>query len=227
MAAFRLFKYTAFTLLTVLLFSSCLKSGKEEPEQQSAVNIVNATIGTPQISFFINRTKVQGNPLQYTNETGYFITFPGNRDFDVAAEGIPDFILKTNLAFKENTYHTIYLVGENTAISALFTEDDLRSPPTGKAKIRFVNLSPDSGNLTLGLKNGSDLFADQAFKSASQFISIDPGVYDLQLKTSTGTVLVEKNVVIAAGTVYAALVNGLRAGTSNSPIGLQFRSINQ
>lgn len=221
-----LVKYTALALLTAFLFSSCMKSNNEEPELQSAVNIVNASIGMPQISFYINRTKVQGAPLQYTNESGYFITFPGNRDFDVSAEGITDFILKTNFAFKENTYHTVYIVGENSSISALFTEDDLRSPPTGKAKLRFVNLSPDSGNLTLGVKNGTDLFPDQAYKSASQFITVDPGGYDLQLKTGTGTVLLDKNVAIAAGSVYTVWVNGLRAGTSNSPIGLQFRAIN-
>lgn len=226
MSTFRLFKCTALTLLSVLIFSSCQKPIKEEPELQSAVNIVNATIGLPQITFYINRTLVQGAPLQYTNETGYFITFPGIRDFDVAADGMTDLVLKTSLTFKQNTYHTVFIVGENSALSTLFTEDDLSNPPAGKAKIRFVNVSPDSGDLTLGLKNGSNLFPNQAFKSASQFITVDPGVYDLQLKTSTGTVLVEKNVTIAAGTIYTTWAKGLRTGTSNSPIGLQFRSIN-
>ena len=210
----------------MLVFSSCQKPRDEEPELQSAVNIVNATIGMPQVAFFINRSRVQGDPLKYTDESGYFITFPGSRDFDVAADGITDYILKTNFSFKQNTYHTVFITGESSSISALFTDDDLTNPPSGKAKIRFVNLSPDAGNLVLGLKNGTTLFPDQAYKSASQFITLDPGVYDLQLKTATGSVLLDKNVTITSGIIYTAWANGMRAGTSNSPIGLQFRSIN-
>lgn len=213
-------------ILFGLFFSSCQKPGKEEPELQSAVNIVNATIGMPQIAFFINRSRVQGDPLKYTNESGYFITFPGAREFDVAADGISDYILKTSFSFKQNTYHTVFITGESSSISALFTNDDLTNPPTGKAKIRFVHLSPDAGNLLLGVKNGSTLFPDQAYKSASQFVNLDPGVYDLQLKSATGTVLLEKNVTVTAGIIYTAWANGMRAGISNSPLGLQFRSIN-
>lgn len=212
--------------LSVLFFSSCQKTRKEEPELQSAINIVNATIGMPQIAFFISRMRVQGEPLKYTDESGYFITFPGTRELDVAADGIPDYILKTNFSFKQNKYHTIFITGESTTISSLFTDDDLTNPPAGKAKIRFVNLSPDAGDLLLGLKNGTNLFPHQAYKTVSQFVTLDAGVYDLQVKTATGTVLLEKNVTIATGLIYTAWANGMRAGTASAPIGLQFRSIN-
>lgn len=217
--------FFAFLFLAILL-AACQKPDEEEPELQSAVNVVNGTINMPQFGFFINGGKIQGDPLKYTDESGYFITFPGNRAFDVQAEGITDYILRTNFTFKQNTYHSIFIVGESTAISAFFTDDDLSNPPSGKAKIRFVNLSPDAGGLVLTLKNGTSLFSEQAFKSASPFINLDPGVYDLQVKTPTGTVLVEKNVTVASGAIYTAWVKGLRSGASNSPLGLQFRSIN-
>ncbi len=223
---FSLFKLLSLLLLPALILGSCQKPANEEPELLSAANVVNATIGMPQLGFFINRSGVQGDPLKYTDESGYFITFPGARDFDVLADGVVDYILKTNFTFKQNTYHSIFIVGESASISALFTEDDLSNPPAGKAKIRFVNLSPDAGGLVVTLKNGTALFPEQAFKTVSQFITMDPGVYDLQAKTPTGTVLVEKNVTIASGRIYTAWAKGLRAGTSNSPLGLQFRSVN-
>lgn len=219
-------KAVTFLFLSALFLGSCQKSKVEEPELQSAANIVNATIGMPQITFFINKSRVHGEPLKYTNESGYFTTFPGTLSFDVAADGITDYILKTNFTFKQKTYHTIFITGESTSVSALFTEDDLTNPPSGKSKIRFVNLSPDAGNLVLSLKNGAALFPNQAYKSASQFLALDPGVYDLQLKTATGTVLIDKNVTLISGTIYTAWANGMRYGTSNSPMGLQFRSIN-
>lgn len=221
-----LIKVFTLLLVSVVLLGSCQKPAKEQPELQSAVNVVNAIIGMPQVGFFINKTKVEGDPLKYTDESGYFITFPGARDFDVLADGISDYILKTNFTFKQNTYHSIFMVGESGSVSAFFTDDDLSNPPAGKAKVRFVQLSPDAGGLVLSIKNGAVLFPEQAFKTASSFITIDPGVYDLQVTTPTGTVLVEKNVTIAAGAIYTAWSKGLRAGTSNSPLGLQFRSIN-
>jgi hypothetical protein len=221
-----LLKVFTLLFLSILFLGSCQKPSNQEPELQSAVNVVNATIAMPQMGFFINGGRVQGDLLKYTDESGYFITFPGNRSFDVAADGITDYILKTSVTFKQNTYHSIFIVGESTSISSFFTDDDLTNPPSGKAKVRFVNASPDAGGLVLTLKNGTSLFTEQGYKSASAFITMDPGVYDLQVKTPTGTVLVERNVTIAAGSIYTAWVKGLRAGTSNSPIGLQFRSIN-
>lgn len=219
-------KVFTFLLLATVFLGSCQKPSNQEPDLQSAVNVVNATIGMPQMGFFINGGKIQGDLLKYTDESGYFITFPGTRSFDVAADGITDYVLKTTVTFKQNTYHTVFIVGESGSVSSFFTDDDLSNPPSGKAKLRFVNTSPDAGNLVLTLKNGTSLFTEQGYKGASQFITMDPGVYDLQVKTSTGTVLVERNVTIASGVIYTAWVKGLRSGTSNSPIGLQFRSIN-
>ena len=220
------FKILTLLFLSALFLGSCQKPEEQEPELQSAVNIVNATIGMSQIGFFINGSKIVGDPLKYTEESGYFITFPGTRNFDVMADGILDYILKTNFTFKPNTYHTIFIVGESTSISAFFTDDDLNNPPAGKAKIRFVHLSPDGGSLVLGLKNGTSLSPEQTYKTASEFATIDSGVYDLQLKTATGTLILEKNVTIVAGSIYTAWAKGLKAGTANSPLGLQFRSIN-
>lgn len=213
-------------LLGAVLVSCKKPSNDKDPELQSAVNVVNALVGLKPVGFFINGSKVVGDPLEYTGESGYFITFPGTRKFDAIETTGSDYFLKTEFEFKQNTYHTVFMTGEAGSVTTLFTQDDLSAPPAGKAKVRFVNLSPDSGNLSLSLKNGTLLFPDQDFKTASEFKVIDPGVYDLQLKTIGGTVLTERNVTVNAGSIYTVWVKGLQSGTANSPIGLQFRSIN-
>lgn len=133
----------------------------------------------------------------------------------MAADGITDYILKTSFSFKQNTFQTVFITGECSSISALFTDDDLTNPPTGKAKIRFVNLSPDAGNL-MHKKTALPSFPTRLINQL-QFVNFDPGVYDLQLKSATGTVLLEKNVTVTAGIIYTAWANGMRAGISNSP----------
>ncbi|HEY1008704.1 MAG TPA: DUF4397 domain-containing protein [Daejeonella sp.] len=219
--------------ITILVFflgsiiAACQKLDQDQPQELlSAVNVVNASIGMNPVGFFIGGSKVQGAPLHYTGESGYFITFPGEKTFDAIEDTAPDYFLKTSVTFKQNTYHTIFIAGEPGSITTLFTEDDLTAPPAGKAKIRFVQLSPDGGSLILSLKNGTVLFPEQGYKTASAFKTLDPGVYDLQLKTATGELLAEQNVTINAGIMYTAWVKGLRSNVSNSPIGLQLRSIN-
>lgn len=219
-------KIATLVFLLGSIFVSCKKLDSDgQQELQSAVNVVNATIGLKSVGFFINGSKVLGDPLDYTGESGYFITFPGLRKFDAVEDMWSDYFLRTEFAFKENTYHTIFIAGESGSVTTLFTEDDLSAPPAGKAKIRFVHLSPDGGNLLLSFKNGTALFPEQQYKTASQFKIIDPGVYDLELKTATGKVIVEKNVTVNAGSIYTAWVKGVKSGIANSPIGLQFRSI--
>ncbi len=215
-------------LLASLILSSCLKNGNKDnqPQLQSALNVVNASPGSLAFNFSLSKQRVQGAPLEYTMETGYFITFPGIRDFEIIPSANETISFKTTFDLKKETYHTLFVAGENSTLTSLFTEDDLSDPPAGKAKIRFVNLVSDSGEQTLGLKNQADIFTKKPFKSVTEFTTIDPGTYDLQLKTSTGSVLTEKNVAVAAGKIYTVWSKGLVSGAGGSPVGLQFRSIN-
>lgn len=215
-------------MLSAVLLSSCMKSDNNDnqPEFKTALSVVNASPGPMAFNFSLSNRRVDGPALEYTQESGYFLTYHGIRDFEVIPSGGAGGSLKTSIELKEETYQTLFIAGENSALTSLFTEDDLSDPPAGKAKIRFVNLSPDSGEQTLAIKAGSDLFTDQPFKSATEFITIDPGTYDLQLKNATGNILTEINAVVAEGTIYTAWSKGLISGTGGTPIGLQFRSIN-
>lgn len=219
-------KFSVLILFTGCLLASCKKITNEEPQLRSAVNVVNATVGLNPIGFFINDSKVLGPPLEYTQESGYFITYPRASDFDAIEGSASNYFLETNVTFKPNTYHTIFIAGERSSITSLFTEDDLSTPAAGKAKVRFVHLSPDGGSLILAIKNGAELFSGQDYKTASEFKTIDPGNYDLQLKTPSGAIILEQNVTITAGGIYTAWVKGIQAGSASSPIGLQFGAIN-
>ncbi|MEJ7694551.1 DUF4397 domain-containing protein [Daejeonella sp.] len=216
-----------FLFCTVLLtsFTSCVKKNVQPPEQQSAVNVINATIGSQAITYSINGVKVLG-VLNYTNESKYFITFPGSRNFEFAIDGQIGTIGSAIFELKQNTYHSIFISGEPGAINTLLTTDDLASPPAGKAKIRFIHLSSDAGQLILGTKSGANLFPEQSYNKASPFIPLDQGVYDLQLKSSTGTLLVQANVTVAAGKIYNVWAKGLKSGVSNSPLGIHFSAVN-
>jgi hypothetical protein len=220
--------FSTFILFVVglLFFSACKKIVDETPQQEAAINVVNASPGNLAFNFFMNKRLFDGPALNYMDETGYLLTFHGIRDFDASAAGTAQSSIKATFELKKRGYHTIFITGENSSLSILFTEDDLSSPPAGKAKIRFVQLSPDSGTLDLGIKNGVNLFSGQAFKSASNFSVIDPASYTLQLKNPDGSIISETDVEVKPGVIYTVWSKGLKAGTGGTPIGIQFRSIN-
>lgn len=227
---YRKLSYSAKILITFFISASVLSACKppndDQPVLQSAVNVINASIGNPAISFAIMKRKVEGESLKYTEESGYFITYPGTRDFDIAFDGQTDYAIRTNFTFQQNTYHSVFISGESTSLSTFFTTDDLTTPPAGKSKIRFVHMSPDAGGLILSVKNGVNLFPAQSYKTASQFITIDPGTYVLQLKSPNGDVLSEFSGTVAPEKIYNVWSKGMKSGVSNSPLGIQFRSIN-
>src|SRR5690606_28577734 len=118
-------------MLSAVVLSSCLKNDNNDnqPEYKSALNVVNASPGTRAYNSSLSNRRVDGPALEYTQESGYFLTFQGIRDFEIIPSGTASGSLKTTFELKEETYHTIFITGENSSITSLFTEDDLSDPP--------------------------------------------------------------------------------------------------
>ena len=223
-----LLTFKIFFLFSALVFflNSCVKTQEPEPELQSAINVVNATVGLPAVIYAINGVRVEGPALKYNEESKYFITFPGKRKFDFTFEGQTGLTLAAMFELKQNTYHSIFVSGVNTSITTLLTTDDLTNPQMGKAKIRFIHLTSDAEQLMLVAKSGSMLFPAQAYNTSSEFIQLDPGVYNLQLKTAAGTAVSEANATFASGKIYNIWAKGLKSGAGNTVCGIQVGLIN-
>src|SRR5690606_34513552 len=99
----------ALVALSVLFTGACKIPDDNKPDAKSALNVVNATIGSSPFTFSINRQKVQGDALSYTNESGYFITYAGSWPFGITFPDAGDYALTTTIDLQFNTYHTLFI----------------------------------------------------------------------------------------------------------------------
>jgi hypothetical protein len=76
-------------------------------------------------------------------------------------------IAEANVTFAKDQFYTLYLVGKEDSLEIIYTQDDLKRPEAGKAKIRFIHLSPDAPALDLVIQQSTDslLANNKAFKS--------------------------------------------------------------
>jgi hypothetical protein len=80
-----------------------------------------------------------------------------------------------------------------------------------KAKVRFVHTSPDAPAVDVAVKGGPVLFSNVAFRQAGQYLSVDAGTYDLEVRLA-GTMTVALNVpgvTLGVGKNYSIFAVGL------------------
>jgi hypothetical protein len=63
----------------------------------------------------------------------------------------------------------VFAVNNVATIEALVLEDNLTSPASGKAHIRFIHLSPDAPAVDITLTNGTVVFGDYIFQRSISF----------------------------------------------------------
>lgn len=196
-------------LLYAFLFATILSSCKEKervgildaPDKAkvavmqlaSPVRLGSATLTQFILGYFY---KIDGKlqfsqPLISNKTTGYVLVDPGSRtlSFDSVqtvaniSKDLPSATVKTvNLTAVANNYYSVYLSGKVQAPEVLITTDDLTRPAAGKAKIRFVHLSPDAPAVDLAGAPSSAtgtrpvLVGNRSYNTSSDFISVDAGL---------------------------------------------------
>jgi hypothetical protein len=115
-------------------------------------------------------------------------------------------------------HYSAFAGGIITNPSFVFSTDDLSPPTSGNAKIRFVNLSPDTLNLncyfaTLKIDSGV------AMNTCSGFVQIpaNSGTLFIQDITNNGYQAQISNQTLSAGKIYTALFTGTHSATGGSP----------
>ena len=207
-------------LFVVLGLSSCMKKNTDyEPIYISGVSLVHASPTTEKLDVYISNTRASRDVFTFGTKMDYVNAYSGDRQFTVTKRGELEKLTSKVLKLEPQLGYTVFVVDELERIDLLSLQDDLAKPEVGKAKIRFVNLSPDGGALTLAVDGATtELAASKAFKEFSVFENITPGeTVTFNVKNSTsGTIdatLVD--VKIEAGKVYTLYAKGLKASTAD------------
>jgi hypothetical protein len=165
---------------------------------------------------------VQINFTEGTN-TSYKASYQFGNSATFTATGRPNGPIAT-------FYHTVVAArtANNKADSLILFYDDLKAPASGKAKLRFINLSPGAGTLDV-VQNGRKLFNRVAYGRAANsalsgealsawslgpFETVDAGPFNVEyLDAATGTKVGTASLQLEAGKIYTVFTRGLPNAT--------------
>ncbi len=217
------------SLLVVVYGSSCKKKDNA-PANSASVLFVNGCAGTlPAVDVKVDDVNVSGAlNIPFTGTSGYRFIKSGNGvniAWYLTNVGTP--VTNRSLDITSNAHYTAFAGGLVTAPSFVFVTDDMGSPGSTNAKIRFANLSPDGMSVTATVANTSIDTAVTAME-VSGFLPITAGNYELKAgdPTNINTVVTTGNKTLAAGKIYTLMLTGSLSGTGTSALKLTLISHN-
>lgn len=219
-------RLTLFSLLVMLSFSIFSACDKNESKQtivhgnSSNVMTVHASPDASTVSFYLGDTKITNTALSYGDHTTYVSTPSGKKKAEFRGGDTNTAIASSDLDLVDKKNYTIFLAGPVAAASVIAVEDDLAAPGAGKAKVRFVNLSPDDAKLDIRVKGGDKLATSREYKSVSNFVDVNPGAVTYEVLDQASTVLfTSQEFNLQEGKIYTIWIKGSANGTGDAALG--------
>ncbi len=103
-------------------------------------------------------------------------------------------VIDATITLESNKSYTVAatgLLGANDLKPLVLVDD--RTTENQKAKVRFVHTSPDAPAVDIAVKGGPVLFGNVKFREASDYLSVDAGAYNIEVRLA-GTTTVALDV---------------------------------
>ncbi|TVQ63965.1 MAG: DUF4397 domain-containing protein [Phycisphaerales bacterium] len=177
--------------------------------QDANVRVFHASPDTPEVIINVNEGAAQVGPLAFGNTTGYIPLAPGDYRFQVAAAAAPmDFVIDIAPTLEAGVDYSVFAINTLANIEPLVLVDDNTSV-AGQARFRVLHLNTDAPTVDLNVRGGPTL-ATLSFTDVSDYLSVAPGTYDLDLNlagTDT-TALALDGITLLDGYVYTVVAFG-------------------
>jgi len=176
-------RYLGLFVIAVAI-TSCKNNDNVFPKQVSSyINVVNASGDT--LNFYLNGTRQNNTSSLFPGGQSFYITVPaGAQNYSFKKAGTPNVLFNVPLNLKDSVYNSIYVTSETAAGS--FTSVDVPYADSAHAALRFVNASPDAGNLDVAVGDSLKFFSSVAFKSASAFMPVGAGQKRIRIYLAGG-----------------------------------------
>lgn len=205
---------TALLACASLVFIvGCDPDGDEnaQPSPVSYVSLYNASPNAPDLNIVVDDRQINTYPFEYSDHTGYLRFYTGDRNLKFGPFGASNIVVDTTLTLEDQKAYSIFVVDNFTTAGLLVLSDNSEAPASGKAKVRFVNLSPDGEAIQLKVKGEStSLTEDEAFKEATDFFEVDANTFDFEvINSGSGEAKLQiPGVELQDGWFYTILVKG-------------------
>jgi len=184
----------------------------------SYVSLYNASPDAPDLNIVVDNRTINSQPFGYADYTGYLPFYTGQRNIKFGPFGANNVAVDTVVHLVDNKVYSMFVVDEYDKASVLVLDDSAAAPASGKAMIRFANLSPDAGTIHVKVKDQSELGSGEAFKQVSSFIEVDATITNFEVITdgATPVTLQVPDVDIRAGRFYTFVVRGYKVPPAGS-----------
>jgi hypothetical protein len=200
------------TLATLVLVFGLVTTAVADGHK-ARVRAVHASPDAPAVDILVNDGVAFAN-APFKGITDYATLDSGTYNIKVVPTGATEpVVIEADLALEGKDY-TIVALGKLADIEPLVLIDNNSAPAAGKAHVRFVHASPDAPAVDIAVKGGPILFSNIAFKGIGDYLPVDAGTYDLEVRLAgTDTVALEvPGLALQAGTVYTVFAMGLAGG---------------
>jgi len=193
-------------------------TGQVENNLLAEYKVLNASQVASPLNVLVDGT-LQLSNVPYAGVSNYVVANAGSRTFTVQATATPGANLLTlvdNLAPASDT--SIVLNGPAGALVGTVLNDNNLPPAAGRARIRFVNSSPDLGPVDVYV-NFSKQVSGLTTNAASAYVEVTADInlgtayeFDFNLAGTTTPVLKLPNTTVIGGHTYSIYLIGLAAG---------------
>ncbi len=213
----QLLKKTAFLSLFILILASCRKDSSSVNSGTSSLTLVHASPGTIAYDVKLNGRRLNQNAFTYGNYYNCGLVPSGNAVFSITHAGTNRVAARDSFSLKPYAAYSLYIIDIPSKVSLLFTKDDLSAPASGKAKLRFINLNPNTGALNLNyLGDTNPLFPGIPFKANTAFAQVNPATgIGFAITDSSGKHILATSAKyrIDEGRIYTVVAKGAKSAT--------------
>lgn len=212
----------AAVTLSITLASCAKNDDNYTPQPISILSVYHASPTPEKLDFFVGTNRTHQTDFAFGNRLDYVNVLSGERQLTVRKKGVEANLLTEKLSFEPQTGYSLFIADKLDVLKFVMIKDDFTKPAAGKARVRFINLSPDAPALNLKIAGkDNDLFTNKLFKEYSTFETIDAAdKVTFNANNTTGGALAASvaDVKIEAGKIYTIWVKGLVAATDDTKI---------
>ena len=188
-----------------IAFTSCRKD-KVNSSLTAYVQVANSAEGSAPQDFYLDNSKVTTSAVAYGQSSTFITSSTGDRMGAFKNSGSSSTNTSVNLSLSGGQYYTVFYLNGNEHTTV---QDDRTKPQSGKARIRFINLSSAlSSNVDFALSGGAKLVSAVGFKGASDYYDVDPASTFSVTASGSSSAIVNIPTTIQAGHIYTIFVSG-------------------
>ncbi|WP_256011360.1 DUF4397 domain-containing protein [Desertivirga xinjiangensis] len=209
-------------LFSLVLLSSCNKNDDDDFEQPdvSGIKFIHSLPAQTSLDFYVDGQRATGAALTVNQYTNYIGVYSRKSLIQAAVGGTSTEVFKDTIDLVVDKGYSVFptykYLSKNDSTTSVILEDNLNAPASGKAKVRFLNLSRSATGVDFRIKDQTtNLSGARAYNQASEFMEMDPGSLTFEvLDAGTATVrATSAATTISSGKIYTIWTIGIAGGT--------------